>query len=345
MQTTPRSAAGFVVALVTIALASCGAPQSLEAPELTGTPTEAPAALAATPTGRPTSIPALPTPTEGQSASQMMLLYFVDAHPGSGADLRMIGESGAPDTRVLEGGWRTRGGPDVSPDGSRVAFSEGDGTYYQILILDRGRSETTPLTDTRGYNYDAAWSPDGTQIAYVSDRYGRHQIYVINADGTGRRRLTSGGNDEFCPRWSPDGESIAFVVILWNSDASHPRVHIASADGTGERLLVDVPGREDCVDWSPDGSRIVLTVSGNYGEEGTSTGIYLANGDGSDLSKWISVDGTPDNARWMPDGEGIAMIITGIPKDGLYLVRPGTTVPITLVRDTGSFAIMPADTR
>ncbi len=276
-----------------------------------------------------------------------MLLYFVKPHPGSGADLRMIGESGAPDTLMLEGGWRTRGDPAVSPDGSRVAFSEGDGTYSQILIFDRGGSVTTPLTDTTGRNYDPAWSPDGTQIAYVSDRYGGHQIYIINADGTRRRRLTSGGNDEFCPRWSPDGESIAFVVIPWNPnpDPSHPRVHIASTDATGERLLVDVPGREQCVDWSPDGSRIVLTVSGNYGEEGTSTGIYLANGDGSDLSQWIGMDGTPYNARWLPEGEGIAMAIPDIFEDGLYLVQPGTTVPVLLVRDTGSFAIMPADTR
>jgi Tol biopolymer transport system component len=91
--------------------------------------------------------------------------------------------------------------PDVSPNGSRLAFSTlgndpGSGSIY---VANSDGSNLTNLT--RGQN--PGWSPDGTQLVFTvldfNDSDGRFvsSIYLMNVDGTGMTELT-GGTD---PDW------------------------------------------------------------------------------------------------------------------------------------------------
>ena len=77
--------------------------------------------------------------------------------------------------------------PQVSPDGTRVAFTVGD------------------------VNYDA------NRVV--------NQIYVVSIDGGNPKQLTNGQSSSSAPRWSPDGKKIAFTtggqVWTMDSDGDH----------------------------------------------------------------------------------------------------------------------------
>ncbi|HYP50635.1 MAG TPA: hypothetical protein VEQ34_06810 [Pyrinomonadaceae bacterium] len=102
--------------------------------------------------------------------------------------------------------------PVYSPDGSKIAFVNGNGETSDIFVMNADGSQKTKLTDG-GYNVSPSFSPDGTRIAYVSDENGFH-IFLMQADGTGKNQLDLGRDSdisgEYYPVWSADGSKIIF---------------------------------------------------------------------------------------------------------------------------------------
>ena len=175
--------------------------------------------------------------------------------------------------------------PSWSPDGSRVAFSDGIGLYTWTPPA----SSAVPVPNT-GDGVSPAWSPDGNWIAFtviergdssLADcacaanpnlhhlrtwwRVNGYRLVVIRPDGTGRRELGDGRD----AAWSPDSK------LLY-----------VRRDGTGGEAIYRVPvdqptaaqqvpgtsgGRMPAV--SPDGSRLAFVLR----EPGT-----------GDLDLWIT---------------------------------------------------------
>jgi Tol biopolymer transport system component len=130
------------------------------------------------------------------------------------------------------------GRPDVSPDGTAIAFAgqtnvgqQYDQKKNKIWILD---SNHKLRQLEQGQGRSPAWSPDGRHIAFESDRgneAGLYAIYVVESSGGIPVRLTPFEIDAHHPTWSPDGRRIAF-------DARLPRAQW----GRGIAIL-DVPTR------------------------------------------------------------------------------------------------------
>jgi dipeptidyl aminopeptidase/acylaminoacyl peptidase len=128
--------------------------------------------------------------------------------------------------------------PQISPDGSRVAFTrvwvDADGDEYrtQIWMAERGR----PARAWTSGQSDAQprWSPDGLWLAFVrkTEAGKPSQIHLVPADGGESTPLTSleGGASE--PAWSPDGARIAFTSA-----------HNAALDDPARKKPKNEPGR------------------------------------------------------------------------------------------------------
>jgi len=113
------------------------------------------------------------------------------------------------------------GDPQISPDGSRVAFvrvtvnDKKDGYNTSIWTVSPASGETHQLTSgTR----DSAprWSPDGKFLVFVriTEKDGRPdvpQLFMLAMAGGDSFQFTSLAKGAGQPQWSPDGRMIAFV--------------------------------------------------------------------------------------------------------------------------------------
>ena len=230
---------------------------------------------------------------------------------------------------------------DISPDGSRVAYStcrHSTGSNFELMVSDLDGTETRRLTDNRHVDNYPVWSPDGARIAFISSRAEQeehdpasYRLYTMAADGSDVRLLAPSADDpSFAagphpPRWSPDGERLAFVVYEYDGDWEVGRsVYTVGADGSGLTKVADTVSGPA---WSPDGERIA--VAALEGEEGAA--LYTFAADGSDpvkvadlfhnLSELDTLFDHPvgdfghvwlGSLSWSPDGAMVLFESTGV---------------------------------
>ena len=112
--------------------------------------------------------------------------------------------------------------PQISPDGSQVAFVRVD-------------------VDEKADTYDTS-------------------LWIAGSDGQQPpRRLTNGTRDH-SPRWSPDGRRLAFVRSVEQDGRPQPsQIYVMSMAGGEGRAVTDIPRGAGNPAWSPDGSRIAFS--------------------------------------------------------------------------------------
>jgi Tol biopolymer transport system component len=178
-----------------------------------------------------------------------------------------------------------------SPDGTRIVYDGGDGSYGSVYSIDVATGEHTVLVPQPAGAGDITyidWSPDGEHLAiwyydnaYIEspqgerdfNRYGARVLYLADADGSGVRLIdriygepsgwpgSTGQN--IGSGWSPDGTRLAYSTQVpapsWKVSVE-VQVWTASADGSPPTLVAS----RCCVSdggvpvWSPDGSRIAF---------------------------------------------------------------------------------------
>jgi Tol biopolymer transport system component len=146
--------------------------------------------------------------------------------------LSLIDANGGHRRRVGDSQLGVSGAPAWSPDGTRVAFSDG----ATIEVLNRDGSDLHLVYRFRGeFGGEPAWSSDD-RIAFVDGG----DLYVIDAEGGDARRLTSlsaAGAFDSCPDWSSDGRHIAFSRSVGAGQAERSAIFVINADGSGEHQV------------------------------------------------------------------------------------------------------------
>src|SRR5439155_5520983 len=110
--------------------------------------------------------------------------------------------------------------PQVSPDGSRVAFvkvtvnEKKDGYNTAIWTVTTSTAETKQLTSGMR-DSSPRWSPDGKYLVFVrvpekDGRPDQPQLFMLSMDGGEAFQFTSLPRGAGNPQWSPDGKMIAF---------------------------------------------------------------------------------------------------------------------------------------
>ena len=230
---------------------------------------------------------------------------------------------------------------DVSPDGSRIAYStcrypgnsaSSTPSYweysYEIVVSNIDGTDIQRITRNNHFDNFPAWSPDGTHIAFISDPdltrdvqeiMGRLVVYTT-ATGQSRDLALSIGDRvaPHPPTWSPDGRHIAFVAYedheysdeyVQGEIVRRRAVYTVEPDGSNLRRISDAFSEPS---WSPDGQRIALAVPG----EDSSVDLYTFAPDGSDpamvtrIAEWVASVWSDEpfwlgRVSWSPDGSRI----------------------------------------
>ena len=241
------------------------------------------------------------------------LLVSMQEEDGDTIAVYSVNVDGSDLTRLVRplresGSWSSDLAPELSPDGSRIAYTRGiatqtSGEADHIYVIDStGSGRPKQLTEG---SFTATlwptWSPDGSRLAFAQGEGDSSSIWVMNANGKNGRALTEDDlvedatftPDEF-PTWSPDGERIAYTTFLPDGNDD---IFVMNADGSSPTRLTSGPEYDADPDWSPNGRLIAYSRDGD---------IYTMRPDGSrarQLTRGSARDGAP---AWSRDGRWLA---------------------------------------
>jgi Tol biopolymer transport system component len=210
-------------------------------------------------------------------------------------------ESGA--LRKLTAGLEHRAGPAVSPDGSRIAFTQATPDNDVIEVALDG-SAVTPILASARSEGSAQWSANGREFIYNSDAGGHAELWARNVE-TGRARPLFNRMQELMPagRFSdfavaPDGERLA---INLSSGGEHTIWLLRQSAGKALRLDPENADHHS-PSWSPDGNWIA------YGRVLPKEQLMKAPAGGGVPVPVAAIDwlGGPAEVAWSPSGEWIA---------------------------------------
>ncbi len=201
--------------------------------------------------------------------------------------------------------------PEISPDGSTVAFvevtvNEKDNKYESSLYSVPAAGGAPPVRITGGTrDTTPRWSPDGQWLAFV--RPGEKdtpQIFLLPMRGGEARALTDLPKGAGGPVWSPDGKTIAFTSTTVADDLKKP-------DPAAKPDPAKQPERRSDVKVV---TRAVYRANGNptYVDADRHAHIWTVavpplngTGDKGDAKAITSGDFDERGLQWAPDGGAI----------------------------------------
>ena len=226
-------------------------------------------------------------------------------------EIHVMNSDGSGDLSLGRGAF-----PNWSPDGTKIAFSNGAFSGGGIYVMNADGSDNHRINPTGpGFDLQPAWSPAGDKLAFVHESCPSDPaicftaLETINADGTGLTEIVPIDKQPQLPVWSPDGTKIAMEVcasggtgIGFCDDTSS--VATVNPDGFGYTEILPSPGELiswSGPDWSPDGRKLVVRGSP---DASTPYGDYIVNPDGSGPTRTNGPAGL--NPMWSPDRAKIA---------------------------------------
>lgn len=217
---------------------------------------------------------------------------------------------GANSRKIDAGTW-----PSLSTDGTRLAYSIGDGIH--VFNLSTGEN---PAIGTDGYRI--IWSPDNTRMMYTTT----FTLNVVNADGSGLQKIDTGSAQVISPvGWLPDNQTIVYAVM--GGDGFTYTTYNLQSGETKRPFTIQNKAGYGAI--SPDGKWIVF-ADRIFGA--TNWGIFISRLDGSDR-RLVAEPEVPTAfaSVWGPDSQWL--IINTMNPDGLQipaLVNPFTCQSVQL---------------
>ncbi len=212
-------------------------------------------------------------------------------------------------------------GFDISPDGSKVAYSWNPDGHWEIYELSfPGPSEPKLISSGPGGKFHPHYSPDGHYLAFAVDLDGSENFHIYMKDvNTGEQRELAPEMD--CAHqayfsWSPDATKIAFI----SDQNGQFNVYVVPIDGGEPRLVLDAGHPAWKVRWSPDGQMLAVTVEAG----GIDYATFIVPLNGGAFTQIADGNGPIDagQACWSPDSKHLAFSSDskGLNNIGIYNV-------------------------
>ena len=216
---------------------------------------------------------------------------------------------------------------DLSPDGSRIAYSSCEG-YYELAVVGIDGTKKVFLTAHSGLDHYPAWSPDGSQIMYIGSGapslVDGNATYAIIDTESRDIRYTNTRATLYPPVWSPNGKQVAMVVLSTLNESGYGNVLATfPVDETGAEQIGTDLTKIDLITalpvWTPDGREVVYASW-----DGTVPVVYAVQPDGGGKrTLWRGSEGSSavpvTHLHLSPDGSRLLIVadgITVIDKDG-----------------------------
>ncbi|PKN94975.1 MAG: hypothetical protein CVU44_03975 [Chloroflexi bacterium HGW-Chloroflexi-6] len=185
--------------------------------------------------------------------------------------------------------------PEISPDGSQIAFTRGDGIVSTaIWLMNRDGSNPHEIYPK---GWDPTWSPDGTKILFATSVAGYGiQLATINLDGSDFQRVSDLPDLRGRSDWSGDGRwLVTYSGIPWRRE-----LFMMSPDGSSPFQVSPAGGNSQGPSFSPDGNWIVFTSYFDRYNDENGCEIYIVKIDGSNLKRLTDNDFCDWQPRWGP---------------------------------------------
>lgn len=194
------------------------------------------------------------------------------------------------------------GGPDVSPNGTRVLYVSNVAGPFQVWVMRAdGSGQHRVVTDLEHDAFVPRWSPDGTHLLFTRCSFPfdflECTIATARLDGSGLHDITGGHWVDFSGAYSSDGSKIAFSGDRNGLTSAIYRKSVAS--GSAHRLTAATL-EAFWPDYRPDGQQILF---GDNADRPT-TNVWTMRPDGTQLHQitHIASDQNLAFARYAPDG-------------------------------------------
>jgi len=236
--------------------------------------------------------------------------------------------------------------PQISPDGSRVAYLSERNFFFIDLYLadtDSGRvlrhlvrsSLNADFESLRFVNSTGSWSNDGQRFAFAAKSGDQDVLAILDVPHDrviGRYRL--GLNAIMNPTWSPDDEHIVFT----GSEGGVSDLYMVGSDGQDLRQLTNDRYADLLPSWSPDGRTVAFVTDRGpdtdfrvlrYGN--MRVALYHIDSDSTEVLPGME-SGTNVNPVWAPDGRSLAFLSDRSGVNNLFLYDFGTRQVYQLTR-------------
>ena len=217
--------------------------------------------------------------------------------------------------------------PNISPEGTKLAYSAKKNGYWDIYILDLATGQETRITDSPEYEGSPTWSPDSQFLAYESYKNRNLDIFIqpLNDLSAEPIQLTESTAQDFSPSWSPNGRQIAYVSTI----SGEEEIWLARLDVVENRLSIAYshPGQADTnPSWSSDGS--LLTWSSQ--KDGFSI-IYKKEMDQPDQQVTVFSEGNApvwfENGMYYIQGEANEYFMAAREPGSGNIILPSIRIP------------------
>ena len=138
--------------------------------------------------------------------------------------------------------------PQISPDGSRVAFQSTRSGQYELWVADRAGANARQITSSGTYQSLPRWSPDGRRLAYASRSRAGAELRIVDADTRETHVVASDAAGIVAPAWSHDGRRVYFgssrggAWHVWSADVDGGAPRAITAEG-GYAALESLDGQ------------------------------------------------------------------------------------------------------